>query len=198
MEILITSLTPVQLIGGKTIGLAGVGLTQLLFWTAPIWLALFLRTRLLRGIGIENVPVESLKLLVISFLPAFVMIAACMTTLGAMVGDHREGQTLASLFFLPIYLPIAFYTQIVENPHGPLAVGLSIFPLTTPATLSLRHALDPVPVEQVAFILAIQSLLALGSIWLAGKIWRLGMLQYGRRLTWRDLIGKRRGERQGA
>jgi ABC-2 type transport system permease protein len=192
MEILITSLTPWQLIGGKTIGLAGVGLTQLLFWTTPLWVLLYLRHSWLSTIAMEALPLDALKLLVISFIPAFLIIAALMTTLGAMVGDQREGQTIASLFFLPVYLPFAFYSQIVEDPNGPLAIGLSIFPVTTPVTLSMRQALGSVPLEQVVMLLAFQTLIALSTIWLAGYVWRLGMLQYGRRLSLREVFGRRR------
>jgi ABC-2 type transport system permease protein len=192
MEILITSLSPWQLIGGKTVGLTGVGLTQLFFWTAPIWLLIFLRGNIMPSLTTEGLPSEALKLLGVSFLPAFLIIATMMTTVGAMVGDHREGQMIASLFFLPVYIPFAFYIQIVEHPHSPLALALSFFPLTTPVTLSMRHALDPVPAVQIVLILTLQAILALGSLWLAGYIWRLGMLQYGRRLTWREMLRKGR------
>ena len=97
-------------------------------------------------------------------------------------------QQVAGLFTLPLSVPYMLLSTIITSPNSPLSIGLSLFPLTAPVTLPLRVALTLVPVWQLATSLTLLFLLSGCSIWFAGRAFRLGMLRYGKRLSWKELL----------
>jgi len=119
---------------------------------------------------------------------AFVMVAALMAMVGATATETREAQQVAGLFTLPLFVPYWLITPLIESPNSPLAVGMSLFPMTAPVTLPARAAFTLVPAWQSALSLGLLYLAAFGSLWLAGRAFRLGMLQYGKRLKLAELF----------
>jgi ABC-2 type transport system permease protein len=190
MEVLMTSVSSTQLMSGKIIGIIGVGLTQLLAWIGFATLAVLAGRYYFPFLEAIHISFSSVGLLVITLLPAFVMVAALMVAVGATVTDAREGQQIASLFTFPVVIPYWFTYQLMSNPNGPLAVGLSLFPLTAPVALTMRVGFTYIPMWQVGVTTGILVVSALASLWLAGRAFRLGMLQYGQRLSWRQLSGR--------
>lgn len=200
MEVLISSVAPLQLISGKIIGLIGVGLTPLAVWGAfGFGLGSLLRNpggSELMGIS-ALLPSDSLGLMILVVLLAYVMNAGFMAALGAAVTETSEASQMMALLTLPLWVPVLLSQPLLENPSGPLALGLSFFPLTAPVTLLLRLSLVIIPTFQL--VLSLGSLFgwAVFSIWLAGKIFRMGMLRYGKRLRWRDILFFRKGVQSG-
>ncbi len=190
MEVIITSVSPNQFMAGKIIGDTAVGLTQISLWmlfiVIPI-LALRNTMSFLRGIQIEP---QTLLLLAFVMFPAFIMISALMAAIGATVSEAREGQQMVSMLSLPIWIPYMLTGSLMSNPNSPLALGLSLFPLTAPLTLLMRDGLTILPAWQIALSALIQVICAAGAIWLAGRAFRLGMLRYGKRLKWREVLAK--------
>ena len=188
MEIIVTSLSPGQLMAGKIAGNMCVGLTSLLAWIVFGLLALWFAIRyLFQGQEIHF----DLGFSILTFatlLPAFVLVAAMMAAVGATATESREAQQVAGLFTLPLSLPYMLISPIITSPNSPLSIGLSLFPLTAPVTLPLRAALTVVPAWQIASSLALLFLLSGCSIWFAGRAFRLGMLRYGKRLSWKELL----------
>ena len=188
MEIVITSVSTDQLMAGKIMGNLSVGLTQLVIWliAAVIGFAFFANLQSDAG-SIEMIR-SYLGILALTFLPAFVLVAALMAMVGATATEAREAQQISGLFSLPIFMPLWFITAILEHPDSALAVGFSLFPLTAPLTLPLRAAISTVPTWQIGLSLAILVVAAVGSVWLASRAFRLGMLRYGKKLTLRELL----------
>ena len=83
-------------------------------------------------------------------------------------------------------------SMLMSNPNSPLALGMSLFPLTAPLTMLMRDGLTILPAWQIALSSAIQVLCAGGAIWLAGRAFRLGMLRYGKRLKWREILARQK------
>jgi ABC-2 type transport system permease protein len=188
MEIVVTSVSPNQLMAGKILGNLSVGLTQLFIWFSFPILGLLIARLVIPSMLDFQIDTAFFLLLLFTLLPAFVLVAALMAALGATVTDSREGQQIAGLFTLPIVMPFWFMGPIMNNPNGVLAVAFSIFPLTAPISLPLRAAFTTVPLWQILAILALLYASALGAIWLAGKTFRIGMLQYGKRLSIKDIL----------
>jgi ABC-2 type transport system permease protein len=188
MEILVTSVSPAQIIGGKVAGILAIVLTQVVGWTVFSVLGVWIGGRCL-GIGmLQNLSVDLglvLKMAVVAA-PAFVLVAALMTALGATVAEAQEAQQASAFFALPVMIPFWFIQLILENPDSPLTIGLSFFPITALPTISMRLAFAQVPSWQIGVSAALATLSALGAVWLAGRAFRLGMLRYGQRLDWRD------------
>jgi ABC-2 type transport system permease protein len=188
IEIVITSVSPGQLMAGKIMGNLSVGLTQLLIWLLfPILGFLVMRqvSPLLQSLTLAP---EFVWLLFLTLVPAFILIAALMATIGATATEAREAQQIAGLFTLPVVLPYWFFVPLMTNPNGALAVGLSLFPLTAPVSLPLRAAFTDVPLWQSALSISLLIISAAVALWLAGRAFRQGMLHYGKRLSLRDLV----------
>lgn len=186
IEIIVTSVSPDQLMTGKVLGDLSVGLTQLIIWIIFVVIALqFIPTFIPIG-EVPKIELPYLLLMAATLLPAFVMISAAMGAIGATATESREAQQIAGWFTIPIMIPLWFITAIMFNPNGALSVGLSLFPLTAPIALPLRAMFTTVPTWQIVFVIAILILLAVFSLWLSARIFRLGMLRFGKRVRLRE------------
>jgi len=191
MEVILTSLSTDQFMAGKIFGNLSVGLTQLLFWLLMAGVAALFALRAFPDLRDVGIGFSFFSLMALTFLPAFVMIAALMTMVGSTATESREAQQIAGLFSLPIAIPFWFIAAIMENPNGPLAIGFSFFPFTAPMTLPLRSMLTNLPAWQVGLSIGILILAAAASIWLASRAFRLGMLRYGKKLTLAEILRPR-------
>ena len=191
LEMLVTSVSALELIGGKTIALLGVGATQLLVWFGPALLLVLTRPQLGPRLVAQLFPAGSLGLILLTFTPALIMIAALMVIIGSISAEDRDAQIVSSLVFLPIYVPLGLLSLITKNPNSPLAVGLSFFPLTAPVTVLVRNAVLPIPLRQAALIEATLVACALLSMWLASQAWRIGLWNPGIRISLKRLSLRR-------
>ncbi|NOR83470.1 MAG: ABC transporter permease [Ardenticatenales bacterium] len=192
MEVLVTSVSPLQLIGGKIVGIAAIGLTQLIVWTVVCLLAIVIAGRA----GIDwfqdlSVDWSIIAATAVIAIPSYVLASALMTAIGATVVSAQEGQPTGALVSVLHIIPVYLSWAIVETPNAALPTVLSFLPFTSLVTVSLRNLFGVVPWWQVAASVAIQTLWAAGALWLAGRAFRLGMLRYGQRLNWRELIKAR-------
>lgn len=188
MEILVTSVTPGQLMTGKIIGNIGVGLTQLVIWLIFGWIGLFIAGRFIPEIQNISISGEYIGVLFLVLLPSFVMVAAIMAAIGATMTEIKEAQQISSLFSLPMMIPYYLASVIIENPNSPLAIGLSYFPITAPITILMRMAFTVIPPWQIAINIGILVVFAGLAIWFAGRAFRLGMLRYGKKLTIKEVL----------
>lgn len=191
MEIVITSVSPTQLMAGKTIGNISVGLTQLVIWLVFGWIGLMVGGRFWPVLQDFSIPANVLVIMPMVFLPAFIMVAAIMSTIGVIMTEMREAQQISGLISLLAIIPFYVTTPLMMNPNGPLAIVLSFFPLTAPITILMRMPFTSLPTWQIALNILVLVTSAAFSVWLAGRAFRIGMLQYGKKLSFNDLFGKR-------
>ena len=190
MEIIVTSVSPDQLMTGKILGDLLVGLTQLAVWIIFVVIALQLVPTFIPMVEIPKIELSYLLLIIATLLPAFVMISAAMGAIGATATESREAQQIAGWFTIPIMVPLWFITAIMLNPNGPISVGLSLFPLTAPIALPLRAMFTTVPAWQIVLVIVVLILLAIFSLWLSARVFRLGMLRFGKRVRLREAFGQ--------
>ena len=126
------------------------------------------------------------------WLLAFILISALMATAGVAATESREAQQLSSVFSLLFVSPMWFLSVLINNPNGTVSTILSLFPLTAPISLPLRMGLAEVPVWQVvlAYVLMVGAVVL--AFYLAGRAFRMGMLRYGKKLTWGQILGLNR------
>ena len=190
MEIMVTSVSPGQMIIGKVVGILGVVVTQLAGWILFGALAVY--------VGANHLGIEMLRNLSIDFgavatmaavaAPSFVIVAALMTAVGATVAGVQEAQQVTGLFMIPAAIPLWLTGVLVENPNGVVSVVLSLLPITSVSAYSLRLTFGRVPPWQTISSIAIASVVAAGSLWVAVRAFRLGMLRYGQRLSFRQIF----------
>ena len=136
-------------------------------------------------------------LMIFSFLIYFVLGYLIYSSIYAAIGAAVDNETDTQQFIFPIILPLmlAIYVgffSVFSNPHGPIAVGFSLFPLTSPIVMLMRLpggiGEGGVPLWQ--FLLSIFLLIVtfLGIVTLAAKVYRVGILMYGKKPTYKELV----------
>lgn len=188
MELLATSLSPVQIMGGKIIALISVGLTQVLVWSLFPILAILLARSYIPFLQRVIIDWKMIALVILLALPTFILISTLMATIGAAVTDSREGQQTSTIITLPAMSPYLLLSALLGNPGGIIAVGLSLFPLTAALTILIRMAFASVPFWQILLSVTILLISTAGSVWLSGKVFRVGMLRYGKRMSLREIF----------
>ena len=192
MEVLVTSVSPVQLIAGKVLGVVAIGLTQLAAWIVVGVLAVVVAS--VAGIAwFQNASLDGQLLLttVAVAIPAYVFAAALMTAVGATTISAQESQATGAIFFILHVVPLYLAGLIINTPDAVLPTVFTFLPFTALLTMTLRNIFASVPLWQVAVAVALQVVYAIVALWLASRAFRLGMLQYGQRLNWRKLLKAR-------
>lgn len=188
VEVMATSLTPEQLIGGKSVGLIAVALTQIVILAVVIGAGLAIGSRFLDALRDIRVPWSFLLAVALYFVPSYALIAGMMIAIGSAVTEVRQGQQIAGIFNLLFSAPYFFFVVFIGNPNSPLAVILTLFPTTSLTTITLRWGLTTIPTWQ----LIVGWVVLVGSAWLsvraAARIFRVGMLRYGQRLDLRGML----------
>jgi ABC-2 type transport system permease protein len=188
MEIMVTSVSPGQLMSGKVLADIAVSVTQLLVWGVFLALALLFGKSFFPFLSGVRFSGEMIGIILAVMIPAFIMVSGLMAAVGATITEASEGQQILGLFTIPIWLPYILIATFINNPNSPLAIILSFFPLTAPMTISMRIGLSAIPTWQIVVSLIILVLSAAGAVWLAGRAFHLGMLRYGRRLRLKEIF----------
>jgi ABC-2 type transport system permease protein len=114
------------------------------------------------------------------------MYAALFAAIGGAVDNEADTQQFMLPITAPLIIAIVLISSITQNPEGPIAYWLSIFPLTSPVVMMMRI---PFGVSWGEFVLSATLLVAsfVFATWIAGKIYRTGILLYGKKVTYKDL-----------
>ncbi len=208
VEVMISSLRPFQLMMGKIIGVALVGLTQFLLWIIfTVALSALAELVLLNEAFLATSSAENQSIIItqiksftsginliqifLSFLFYFIAGYLMYSSLFAAVGSAVDAEADTQQFILPVTLPLILsfilIQPIMDNPEGSLAFWLSIIPFTSPVIMMVRL---PFGVENWEIILSMTILISTFIIttWLAGKIYRIGILMYGKKANIRELL----------
>jgi len=136
-------------------------------------------------------------LLITSFIVYFILGYLIYSSIYASIGAAVDNETDTQQFIFPIILPLmlAIYVgffSVFSNPHGPIAVGFSLFPLTSPIVMLMRLPSGlgegGVPIWQLVSSIILLVITFIGIVWLAAKIYRVGILMYGKKPTYRELL----------
>ncbi len=192
IEILISSLTPIQLLSGKILALGLLGLIQIIVWIGST----FLLARIGMGgmasavatmLAGFNVPWWLIPLLFVYFVLAYLMFAGAFSIVGALANGTREGSQYAAIFTLPAVIPLWFTSLFASTPDGPIPTFLSLFPITAPLAMVQRLAISVVPPWQIAVSLILLVVALVAVLWLAGRVFRVQTLLAGQPPRLRDL-----------
>jgi ABC-2 type transport system permease protein len=188
MEIAITSVSPWQLISGKSIGLIGVTLSQITIWIASTVITWVAAQKVFPEIQGVRLPWDTLLLFAFFFIPSFGLIGGMMVAIGGSVTELQEGQQISGILNLLFTFPLFLSALAFADPNSPLLLFLSFWPTTSFLTLTLRWGLTIVPIWQVLTSWLILVLSSVAMIWIATRIFRVGMLRYGQKLSLKSII----------
>ena len=183
VEVLLSAVSPMQLMTGKIIGQMGVGMVLLSVYTG-VGIASLVAFHLLDLISIDKI-----VFLIIYFVLAYFIFASLMAAIGAAVNELREAQSLMGPVMMIIMLPYFFWMPISRDPNSTLSFVLSMVPPMSPFAMMVRiGSTEPVPVWQVLTSIGVAAVFALGCVWFAAKVFRVGLLMYGKPPNIRTLI----------
>lgn len=224
VEVIVSTCKPIELMLGKIIGVALVGLTQIIIWGAilgivsivfgisavassPELTALATDPNLTEATqamvavqGADQGMMSEIMEMLMSI--NFTMIAVCFVlyfvggyllyaSIFAAFGSAVDQQSDTAQFQTPIMIIMIFalYAAMfsMENPDGPLAFWCSMVPFTSPIVMMIRLPYD-LPLWELFVSLGLLYLTAFGILWLSARIYRTGILMYGRKFTWADII----------
>lgn len=187
IELLVTSVTPSQLLGGKVVGLGLLGLTQLLVWLG-IGLLLPVFGQDIPVLSAISIPLSLIFVALSYFVLGYFMIASLMAVIGVLAGSEQESRQYAGIISLMLFIPYFFFLAFITNPNGPAPVILSMVPFTSPMGMLLRTAATSVPAWQIALSLLLLLAMTVFLAWVAGRIFRWALLMYGNKFSFRQLV----------
>lgn len=146
LEILMLSVNPQQILSGKIIAMAIVGLLQTVIWVGTGYGLLRLTGRAVSLPADVQVPLSAAAWAMIFFLLGYAIYASLLAGLGALAGPNVPGSSTADFVMIwPLIIPMFFMSFLIQYPNGVLAVILSLFPLTAPIAMLTRIATGSVP-----------------------------------------------------
>ncbi|MBR2147786.1 MAG: ABC transporter permease [Muribaculaceae bacterium] len=218
VEVIVSSCRPMELMMGKIIGVGLVGLTQFLIWAVLLGIGYLVLGIVAGGAMVATNPeaitagmnmpgnadmssglgdvmtalasINWLSLLgnfVLYFIGGYLLYASLFAGFGSAVDQASD----SSQFTLPIIIimMVALYAGIacMENPSGPMAVWCSIIPFTSPVVMMIRLPFD-VPWWQMLLSIVLLYATAMGCVWLSARIYRTGILLYGKKRSFKEVL----------
>ncbi|MEM1268815.1 MAG: ABC transporter permease [Bacteroidota bacterium] len=211
MEVVVSSAKPFELMMGKVLGIGAMGLTQFVAWillsvaalagAGPL-IALFLDPSdygltdsaeaadvlAAADISIPTLPISLFVYFLLFFLAGYLLYASLFAAVGSAVEQESDAQQFFLPVSMPVILAIVFMFQILDKPDSTFSVVLSLIPLFSPILMPARAAVTAVPFWQIALSLILVLAAFLGAVWLGARIYRVGVLMYGKKPTFKDLI----------
>ncbi len=193
IEVLLSSVTPGELMVGKLLGIASIGLTMLAVWIGSLvvivaWKASGITpAQAAAAGGMAQLPGDVATILrttwllpafALYFLLGFLFYSGLILALGSTCNTLKEAQSFMGVIVLFLMVPLMLMTYIPRDPNGPLATALSWFPPYTPFVMMNRVTADP-PMRDVVGTLVLMVVATAGVLWSAGKIFRMGILRTG-------------------
>ena len=208
VEVIISSVKPFQLMMGKILGVALVGLTQFLLWIlltitiASVAELMFINSgsistelsstqqssllseisNLTGGINLVQIFIS----FIFYFLAGYLMYSSLFAAVGSAVDAEADTQQFVLPITIPLILAFILIQPIMENPDGPLAFWMSIIPFTSPVIMMVRLPFG-VATWELALSMSILILSFVLTTYLAGKIYRTGILMYGKKTSYKEL-----------
>ncbi len=203
-EVIVSSVKPFQMMLGKILGIGLVALTQFLLWIAFV-LIIYNVGKASGNTGMASDMVGKMQQIFTSvnvplilfcfgfyFLAGFFFYASLYGAIGSAVNeDMREAQSLSFPVTMLVIISIAMMTAAIADPTGPIAVWGSIIPFSSPIVMMARIPFGvpgTVPWWQLILSMSVLILSFTFTVWFAGKIYRTGILMYGKKPTWKELM----------
>ena len=201
VEVIISSVRPFQLMMGKIVGVALVGLTQFVLWIlltftiATVFEVLVLDkmsqsdmiTSLMLSMGDINLTTLFVSF-IFYFMGGYLLYSSLFAAIGSAVDTESDTQQFVLPITIPLILSLVMIEPIINNPDGTLAIWLSMIPFSSPIIMMVRLPFGGV--ESWEIILSATTLITsfLFSTWIASKIYRVGILMYGKKSSFKELF----------
>lgn len=197
VEVVISSLRPSQLMLGKVLGVASMGLTQLGIWVAFVGLlaavGLPLVVANVPGADVSRIleflPGPGLVLLfLLFFLLGYFLYASLFAAVGAMCSREEDAQQALFPVMMLLVIPFMLQMSTINGNRMAWIDWAALFPFFSPVLMYPRAVAGDVPVWMVALSLVLMAGAIAAMAWVAGRIYRVGILMQGKRPTLKELV----------
>ena len=188
IEILLTSISPVEMLIGKTIALGIAGLIQTTVWLGSGFILLKLAGRQFSLPNAYSPPASLLAFGIIFFLFGYALYSSLMAGLGALVPNPKEGSQATLIVIFPLIIPLFFSSLVATAPNNPLFVFFSLFPLTSPISMVSRMSATSVPAWQTGLSILLLIAAILFSTRAAARLFRTQELLSGKPFKAKDFF----------
>lgn len=212
VEVIISSVRPYQLMLGKILGIGLVGVVQFLIWiilSSLIYVVVsqFIYPEIFAQQSISGPNGPDLNVLetagvfdmlssinfplviggfIFYFFGGYFLYSALFAALGSAIDQEADSQQFMLPVTAPMIIAIITAMNVIQEPNGQLAFWMSMIPLTSPITMMIRLPFG-IPLWEVALSGAILVASFFAVVGVAGKIYRVGILMYGKKVTWKEL-----------
>lgn len=211
IEVIVSSVRPFDLLMGKVLGIGVMGLLQMTIWSLLVLagltfagsiLAQFInpanlnlpadasQEAILQAVELQ-IPALSPPVFVwfiLFFVGGYLLYASLFAAIGSAVEQQQDAQSLMAPVTMLVIIPILFMVSLLESPNAPLSVVLSLIPFFSPILMMVRIAITDVPLWQILLSYVLLMATFIASIWISARIYRVGVLMYGKKPGFRDLI----------
>jgi len=188
VEIMLSSVRPMDLMFGKILGKALASLLQYGVW---VGVSALIMTLLGPKIGVTlnlGLSLATLGYLLLFFLLAFFLYCSLYAALGAASEDEQHLGQLAWPVIIFLVIPVVMISPIITTPNSPFVVGLSLFPLTAPIVMLLRISVGAAQTWEILVSIGLLLVSIAIVIWISAKIFRVGILMQGKRFKFAEVI----------
>jgi ABC-2 type transport system permease protein len=187
-ETLLVSLAPRQLMTGKILGLGTLALFQMSVWMGGALFALDRSNEIFSLASNFSLPDGFVFWAIAFFILGYFLYGSILGAIGVLAPNAREGGQFTFVAILPLLIPLWFNYTFTEAPDGPVAVFLSLFPLTAPSSMMTRLTIGNVPLWQILVSLGGVAVAAYLVTMLAARLFRADTLLSSESLGWKRII----------
>jgi len=197
-EVLVSSLSPFQLLMGKVLGVGSVGLLQLSIWAGTAYVLSSQRERIGRMLGagseavaampIPVIPAETFAVFLLFFVLGFLFYAAAYAAVGSACNTVQETQQVSAPLTILIVVGLMLMFRLLDEPSGTMGRIMSLVPPFAPFVTPVRNSLSPLSAGDLALSVLAMIIGVLGMVWVAGRIYRVGVLMYGKRASFAEMF----------
>jgi ABC-2 type transport system permease protein len=190
MEVLLSSVSPRQLLTGKILGLGAAGLIQVIVWLVSLILLTQLASDVVGGLmaGLK-IPENMLLLGIVYFILGYLLFAVIEAGMGAIGANAKESQQMVVALMLPAVLPFYIFIMFLrDNPDNVVGTVLTLIPVTAPMSVFVRLGMSEIPLWELLVSIGLMIVAIVGGIFLAAKAFRVFLLMYGKTPGPREII----------
>jgi ABC-2 type transport system permease protein len=189
IEVVASGVPPASLLAGKLLGVGAAGLTQYLIWSLSLLgISLAATGAVAAGVTMPEISPLILVSFTAFFALGFAFYASLYAAVGAAVNTVQEAQNFVFPIIIPLVLGLVCFPVVLEAPDGAFATVLSMVPFLTPLLMFMRIVVLTPPWWQIALSIVVLVASILAVLWIAARIYRVGILMYGKKPTFPELM----------
>lgn len=185
LELLLSSVSPTQLMAGKIFGLGLLGIFQILIWFALT--LILVAMNILDTAEVTFLSLTNAGFFLLYFILGYLFFASIFVGVGSLFSHEEDAHHLSQFMRLLSIFPIVLAILVLDTPNSLLVRVLSFIPPLTPTFMILRIPLGNPPPEDYYLSIAIMIVSVLLGVFIAGRLFRIGSLLYGKKPTFREI-----------